>query len=214
MSIRGWLPDTDGAAIIAGRRTAAADGSSSRLFAGIDWASRTHAICVVDQSGAVRARFEIPDTGKTFTGLVKRLTRLRVGGVAIERGDGPLLEALVEAGLRGGHHPASGHGAAQPLHRRRGEIRHRRCLPARRRAAHRRASAGRPEPGQRGHRGAARPLAYPQGPGRGPGRAGQPAAGRTGTGLPPAPSACSLAWTATSRSRFCAATPPVTRPAG
>lgn len=71
-----------------------------RLFAGIDWASKTHAICVVDDNGAIKVRFEIPNTGKTFNGLVKRLTKLGVQGVAIERCDGPLVEALLEAGLR------------------------------------------------------------------------------------------------------------------
>lgn len=69
------------------------------LFAGIDWASKTHMICVVDQLGGIRARFEIANTGKTFTGLVKRLTRLGVAGVAIERCDGPLVEALLDADL-------------------------------------------------------------------------------------------------------------------
>jgi len=71
-----------------------------RLFAGIDWASKTHAICVVDDHGEIRVRFEIPNTGKTFTGLIKRLTKLGVDGVAIERCDGPLVEALLGAGLR------------------------------------------------------------------------------------------------------------------
>ena len=71
-----------------------------QLFAGIDWASKTHMICVVDQDGKITQRFEIPNTGKTFTGLVKRLTKLGVEGVAIERCDGPLVEALLDAGLR------------------------------------------------------------------------------------------------------------------
>ncbi len=69
-----------------------------RLYAGIDWASTTHAICVVDDTGAVVVRFEILNTGKTFTGLIKRLGKLGVTGVAIERGDGPLVEALLDAG--------------------------------------------------------------------------------------------------------------------
>jgi transposase len=70
------------------------------LFAGIDWASKTHMICVVDQDGKITQRFEVPNTGKTFTGLVKRLAKLGVEGVAIERCDGPLVEALLDAGLR------------------------------------------------------------------------------------------------------------------
>ena len=38
---------------------------SKTLFAGIDWASKTHMVCVVDGTGAIRARFEIANTGKT-----------------------------------------------------------------------------------------------------------------------------------------------------
>ena len=74
--------------------------ASKKLFAGLDWASKTHMVCVVDADGAITQRFEIANTGKTFTGLVKRLTKLAVEGVAIERCDGPLVEALLEAGLR------------------------------------------------------------------------------------------------------------------
>lgn len=76
------------------------DRTSKETFVGIDWASRTHAVCVIDAAGRVRAQFEVPNTGKTFTGLVRRLVKLQAIGVAIERGDGPLVEALLEAGLR------------------------------------------------------------------------------------------------------------------
>ena len=71
-----------------------------KLFAGLDWASKTHMVCVVDDAGTITQRFEIANTGKTFTGLVKRLTKLGVKAVAIERCDGPLVEALLAAGLR------------------------------------------------------------------------------------------------------------------
>jgi transposase len=69
-------------------------------YAGVDWATRTHAVCVVDPHGAIRARFEVPNTGKSYAGLCKRLARLGVAGVAIERPDGPLVEAMLEAGLQ------------------------------------------------------------------------------------------------------------------
>jgi len=69
-------------------------------YAGVDWATRTHAVCVVDQTGAIRARFEVPNTGKSFTGLCRRLAKLKVAGVAIERPDGPLVEAMLEGGLK------------------------------------------------------------------------------------------------------------------
>ena len=32
-------------------------------FAGLDWASRDHAVCVLDASGAVRDRFEVTQLG-------------------------------------------------------------------------------------------------------------------------------------------------------
>ena len=35
-------------------------------YAGIDWATRTHAVCVVDQTGAIRARFEVPKEVRPF----------------------------------------------------------------------------------------------------------------------------------------------------
>ena len=69
-------------------------------YAGVDWATRTHAVCVVDPNGAIRARFEVPNTGKSYARLCKRLIKLGVAGVAIERPDGPLVEAMLEAGLR------------------------------------------------------------------------------------------------------------------
>ena len=70
------------------------------LYAGIDWATKTHAVGVVDDHGGIRARFQVPNTGKGFGGLIRRLTKLGVAGVAIERPDGPLVEAMLDAGLR------------------------------------------------------------------------------------------------------------------
>jgi transposase len=100
-------------------------------YAGIDWATSTHAVCVVDPAGVIRARFEVPNTGKRFTGLIKRLTKLQVARVAIERPDGPLVGAMLAAGLAvGGRHPTAGQGAAQPLCGLGGQGRPRRRLPA------------------------------------------------------------------------------------
>src|SRR4051794_35571440 len=94
----GRLPDTDGGPILAGRRASVKH--ESPLFAGLDWASKTHAVCVVDDHGQIKVAFEIANTGKTFTGLIKRLAKLKVRGVAIERCEVPLVEALLDAGLR------------------------------------------------------------------------------------------------------------------
>ena len=69
-------------------------------YAGVDWATKTHAVCVVDSAGVIRARFEVANTGKGFAGLCRRLVKLGVAGVAIERPDGPLVEAMLDAGLR------------------------------------------------------------------------------------------------------------------
>jgi len=57
-------------------------------------------VCVVDDAGQIKIRFEIANSGKSFAGLVKRLTKLGVEAVAIERCDGPLVEALLDAGLK------------------------------------------------------------------------------------------------------------------
>lgn len=70
------------------------------LYAGIDWATKTHAVGVVDDQGGIRARFQVANTGKGFGGLIRRLAKLGVAGVAIERPDGPLVEAMLDAGLR------------------------------------------------------------------------------------------------------------------
>jgi len=32
---------------------------STDVFAGLDWAVHTHAVCIIDASGAVRDRFEV-----------------------------------------------------------------------------------------------------------------------------------------------------------
>jgi transposase len=85
--------------IVAGRRTKVKQPAKLH-YAGIDWATRTHAVCVVDQTGAIRARFEVPNTGKSFAGLCRRLGKLGVAGVAIERPDGPLVQAMLDQGLR------------------------------------------------------------------------------------------------------------------
>lgn len=69
-------------------------------LAGIDWATKTHAVCVLEPEGVIRARFDVPNTGKSFAGLIRRLVKFGVEDVAIERPDGPLVEAMSEAGLR------------------------------------------------------------------------------------------------------------------
>ena len=69
------------------------------VTAGIDWASTEHAVAVVDAAGMQQDRFVIAHTVTGLRQLVRRLRRAGVSEVAIERPDGPVVEALLEAGL-------------------------------------------------------------------------------------------------------------------
>jgi transposase len=71
----------------------------SSYFAGLDWASRTHALCVVDERGGVVERFEIGHDAAGLADLQRRLRRLGSPPVAIERPSGLLVDTLVEAGF-------------------------------------------------------------------------------------------------------------------
>lgn len=71
------------------------------FFVGIDWACADHAVCVLDQAGKKVAAFTIEHTAAGFTKLAARLGKLAETGrvpVAIERPDGRLVDALLEAG--------------------------------------------------------------------------------------------------------------------
>ena len=68
-------------------------------MAGIDWASEVHVACVIDSDGLVVDRFDFTHDCAAIRGMVKRLRRDGVLSVAIERGDGPVVEELLEAGL-------------------------------------------------------------------------------------------------------------------
>ncbi len=70
------------------------------MFAGIDWASEEHAVCVIDATGRVLDRFTIEHTANGFERLVRRLAELADPAelpVAIERPDGRLVDRLLEA---------------------------------------------------------------------------------------------------------------------
>ena len=72
---------------------------SEERFAGVDWASQEHAICVVDENGRIveGRRYRHDEAG--IQALCGRLLRLGVARVAIERPDGLLIERLLDAGL-------------------------------------------------------------------------------------------------------------------
>jgi transposase len=68
-------------------------------FAGIDWASEDHALCVVDEGGASIAEEFFSHDEAGVRALVVRMTTLAVMRVAIERPDGLLVDRLTEAGF-------------------------------------------------------------------------------------------------------------------
>jgi transposase len=68
-------------------------------FGSVDWATETHAACVVDAGGHVVDEFTVPHTAAGLDTLCRRFDRAGVGRVAIERPDGPVVDALLGAGL-------------------------------------------------------------------------------------------------------------------
>jgi transposase len=68
-------------------------------WAGVDWSWSEHAVCVIDDAGASVERFTVPHTAAGLAKLVTVLHRHQITGVAIERSDGPVVAALLEAGL-------------------------------------------------------------------------------------------------------------------
>ena len=69
------------------------------MCAGIDWATADHVACVVDMAGRVTDRFSAAHDKAGIATMITRLRRNKVTEVAIERGDGPLVDALLGAGL-------------------------------------------------------------------------------------------------------------------
>jgi hypothetical protein len=72
---------------------------SEGRFAGVDWASEEHAVCVNDADGRILEgrRYRHDELG--IRALCTRLLELDVQLVAIERPDGLLIERLLDAGL-------------------------------------------------------------------------------------------------------------------
>lgn len=68
-------------------------------YAGLDWASRTHAACVIDERGGVHLQFEINHDAAGLAELCRRLRGAGVTAVAIERPSGLIVDALLEAGF-------------------------------------------------------------------------------------------------------------------
>jgi hypothetical protein len=71
------------------------------LFVGIDWAARSHALCVVDGQGAIVLRFGFAHSERGIEEMLGRLRELAAPAelaVAIERPSGLLVERLHPAG--------------------------------------------------------------------------------------------------------------------
>lgn len=73
-----------------------------RYFVGLDWASREHAVCVVDGIGSVVDRFIVEHSAPGMEDLARRLRTLAAKGevhLAIERPTGLIVDTLVEGGF-------------------------------------------------------------------------------------------------------------------
>ena len=68
-------------------------------YAGVDWAVDAHAVCVVNGHGVAVAEFDVEHTGDGLAEMCRRVTHAGVRRVAIERPDGPVVDALMDAGL-------------------------------------------------------------------------------------------------------------------
>jgi transposase len=68
-------------------------------FGGVDWATDTNEACVIDVDGRVLRRLNTPHDGAGIRRIVEELVTHSVTQVAIERPDGPVVEALLAAGL-------------------------------------------------------------------------------------------------------------------
>ena len=68
-------------------------------YAGVDWATDAHAVCVVDDQGRVVVEFDVAHTADGLGELCRRVERAGARRVAIERPDGPVVDALLDAGL-------------------------------------------------------------------------------------------------------------------
>lgn len=72
-----------------------------RYFVGLDWASAEHAVCVIDEGGAVHSQFAVAHSAAGVATLRQQLARFGPPAelpVAIERPSGLLVDTLVENG--------------------------------------------------------------------------------------------------------------------
>lgn len=73
-----------------------------RFFVGLDWASREHAVCVVDERGAIVVRFTVAHSAAGMAELAAKLAKVAPPvelRVAIERPTGLVVDTLVDQGF-------------------------------------------------------------------------------------------------------------------
>ena len=75
------------------------------LFIGIDWGSKTHAVCIVDAEGKKVWQGEVAHRGDDVLAFVERLTKLTAGDFSravagMESPHGVMVEVLLERGLK------------------------------------------------------------------------------------------------------------------
>jgi transposase len=68
-------------------------------FGGVDWATDEHAVCVVDNQGRIVVDFDVANDAAGLSTMCRRVKDAGVRRVAIERPDGPVVDALLDAGL-------------------------------------------------------------------------------------------------------------------
>jgi transposase len=68
-------------------------------FGGVDWAQDGHAVCVVDADGRTVAELDVPHSADGLCEMCRRLAQARARRVAIERPDGPVVDALLDGGF-------------------------------------------------------------------------------------------------------------------
>lgn len=75
--------------------------TEDRVFVGLDWGNEHHQLCAVDGSGQLVGRQRVSHDVKGLAALDVTLGRWRpMAGIAIERGEGLLVEHLLAAGHR------------------------------------------------------------------------------------------------------------------
>ncbi len=79
-------------------------GFERRRWVGVDWATESHAVCVVDSGGNRVEQFDIPNTPEGLCGLIGRLSGLARGEggsveISIEVPHGPVVDTLLDGGF-------------------------------------------------------------------------------------------------------------------